>query len=133
MSLQTIAYVIPYLILTEPRILFTHINILLHKKSINLNIMLQNLKTYNNKQIVQNLSKLHLQICKAILKLQQCLKIQILLIYIKAFQDILAAFYTIMKFNKSTQLFQYIFRGILAIVELFLLIHPLQRTISLVS
>lgn len=132
--LQSIAYVIPHVILTEPRILFTYLNFLLYKKACHLNTMLQSLKKHTNTQMLRKISNYHMQICITASKLQQCLKVQIALVFVKAFQDVLAAFYATMMRNEGyLKVIQYAFRGILAIFELFLLISPVEKTITMVS
>lgn len=127
------AYVIPQIILIEPRICYTYVHFLFYKKLIYLNIMLQSLKTYDNPQILQKISQFHQQICQTIIQLQQCLKVQILLIYIKTFLDALAAFYAIMKSNDNWKTSQYLFCGILAVFHLILLTYPIGKILEMVS
>lgn len=131
--LQTISYVIPYLILAEPRIFFTHVNVLLFKRTVNLQNVLRNVKTYENTNVLQTISVLHWQICRAAIQLQENLKIQVVLVFVKAFQDILAAFYVVMKYNGDWNVVQYLLRGFFALIELFFMIYPVERTIEVVS
>lgn len=129
-SSQTIAYIVPYIILADPRIFFTHINLLINRKLSYLIIMLNSLKGHNNPLILQKISQYHQKICTTLIKFQNCLKIQILLVFFKAFQDVLAAFYAVMSGIGN---FQIVFCGIMAIFELFLLIYPVEKNLEKVS
>lgn len=130
---HSIAYVTPYIILIEPRIFLTHLNCLLLKKSLYLNAMLRTLKANENPMVLKEISKFHLQICQSFSHLQQGLKVQIVFVFVKAFQDVLAAFYVLMKINEYGLVVKFGFLGLLAIFDLFLLMSPVEKLVVVVS
>lgn len=132
-ALQSISYIIPHLILAEPRILFTQVNVMLLEKSLFLRSILQTVLSYESANVLENISGIHLQINRSATRLQKSLQVQVALIFIKAFQDILAAFYALMKCKLSWSIAQYVLRGALATLELFFLIYPIEKVMEVVS
>lgn len=131
------SYAVPYLVLTDARIIFTRINALIAKKILDLQNMLKCLQPSKSNElhvahVLKGISAFHFHICKAAAELNESLKVQVVLVFARAFQDVLITFYVLTKHGGNFPTLHYVFWGVSAVFELLLITFPASKIRNMV-